>query len=215
MRTWLTAAEQEELAYWRHARRREAWLAGRWLLKRMLNRAHGGMNPDAGDDGWRTWEVLSSDGHGRGRAPRVLREGRACSCHVSLAHAGDVVWGAISHAAQVRVGIDVVADRPLSHGACELWFTRRERVRLCPSEGRLSPALWGGKEAVYKALNRGEPFVPAEFEVDRDCQGRWTWTHNGVSRGAGDWLDVEWAGGWIVATAAVAVETLPENSAHD
>jgi 4'-phosphopantetheinyl transferase EntD len=206
LRSWLSDAELDEQVSWRHPVRRTEWLAGRWLIKSMLRR-------DAAEvcAGLRSLEiceieVLSRDVTGRSRAPRALCAGRALTGHVSLAHADGVVWAAVSPSADMRVGIDVVRDTDANKHLPDLWFTPRERewAERVPPAWRAA-ALWSAKEAAYKATNRGEPFIPAQYEILPDDAGRLSWTQAGVPRRDGEHLMVRRIGNLTVTLATSAL----------
>lgn len=208
--TWLSAAEQEELARWRDPARRAEWLAGRWLLKGMILSTVPSMGSGA------EIEVLSRDPRGRGRRPCVLAAGRAVPLHVSLAHAGGTVWAALSTCPHHRVGIDVVPRGSFHDRATGLWFTEAEQCWLrYACDPSLAARLWAVKEAVYKAANRGEPFVPACIEIGRDNSGRFTWSRDGVPSGPDDTLFVRRTAGSSLALAVVHAACANTGVRHD
>ncbi len=204
--TWLSTAEREEYARWRDAGRRREWLGGRWLVKGMIQSALAESSPERAPAGCDEIEVLSRDAAGRGRPPRALVAGRLLPWHVSLAHHGGVVCAVVSTAPGLRVGIDVVSTEALNRRACVCgpWFTVRERRWLQHSPDRqLAGTLWAVKEAVFKATNRGDPFLPERIEVGRRAVDRYTWTRDDLPQGADDSLIVSRRAGFIVAVALV------------
>lgn len=204
--TWLSAAERDEFGHWRNPARRDEWLAGRWLLKQMV----------LGKPAHAELEVLSRDPHGRGRRPCVLAAGRAVPLHVSLAHAGGSVWAALSTSPHHRVGIDVVPRGSIHDRALELWLTQAEQGWLRHAcDPSLAARLWAAKEAVYKATNRGEPFVPARIEIGRDDFGRYTWSRDGVVPHTDDTLLVRHTARSILALAVVHTACANTGVRHD
>jgi phosphopantetheinyl transferase (holo-ACP synthase) len=201
LRLWLGSAELEEYAILRHPPRRTEWVAGRWLLKKMLHqRLTDG--PFAAQPDPLDITILSRDGQGRSAAPRALINGRALAGHISLAHHQGIVWAAFAASAETRVGIDVVPARPVEQSLSAHWYTPREREWLDRSRDPLLGAgVWAAKEAVYKATNHGEPFAPAQYEIDEPLGGRWTWTANGRE----STLEIRYARGQIVASASASV----------
>lgn len=161
-------------------------------------------------------EILSRDVRGRGRPPCVLAAGRALPFHLSLAHAGGRVWAALSTSRHHRIGIDVVRCGSFRDRAMELWFTQAEQGWL--QQGRdtsVLAVLWAAKEAVYKATNRGEPFVPALIEIGCDGSGRYTWLRDGVSPGPDDLLLVRRTAGAIFALAVAHAACANSGVRHD
>jgi len=211
LRSWLSAAERDEHARLRHAPRRVEWLAGRWLLKRMLQDR---LLPagDISNESLLDIVILSRDARGRGASPRALIDGRALAGHISLAHHDGDVWAAVSPTSEIRVGIDVVAARPVNRRVSSMWYTPREREWLARwSDHMLGAAVWAAKEAVYKATNFGEPFSPALCEICEPLRDAWTWTGNGSE----SWLDVRHLGGQFVAAAAVRMRHPKSGASHD
>lgn len=157
---WLTESEHRELAVWRDKRRRQQWLAGRWLAKRELAQI-ARVTPIEID-------IASRDSFGRSVAPRVCIGGRTWTGALSISHAGDHSVIAIDSRAGHRIGVDIVLDQDSSTDrATATWFSEEERLwTLADNNGRRRVAqLWATKEASYKALHRGEPFVPGDWAV--------------------------------------------------
>jgi 4'-phosphopantetheinyl transferase EntD len=201
---WLSPAEQDEFTRLRAARRRGEWLAGRWLIKGMLQRRVAEDSETTSRVELCEIEILSRDALGRGQPPRVVLAGRLLPWHLSLAHHSGIVWGAVSTDADLRVGIDVVPAEPIDLRADDLWFTPAELRWLRRSNDRLLGAtLWSVKEAVYKATNRGEPFIPARIEVSQAAAGGFRWSRDGRPCGTDDALHVRQSGENIVAVASV------------
>jgi 4'-phosphopantetheinyl transferase EntD len=122
--------------------------------------------------------------------------------HVSLAHAGGTVWAALSTSPHHRVGIDIVPRESFHDRAAGLWCTKAEQRWLRHAcDQSLAARLWAVKEAVYKATNRGEPFVPARIEVGRHVSGRYTWSRDGVPPDPDDTLFVRRTAESILALA--------------
>jgi 4'-phosphopantetheinyl transferase EntD len=229
--TWLTSAERDELAHWRDPARRDEWLAGRWLLKEMIRRElRARSRIRQGSGAWSIdvrllatsaatdseIEVLSRDPLGRGRPPCVLAAGRALPLHVTLAHTGHVVWAALSTRFDCRIGIDVVPCGAFHDRATGLWFTEAEQIWLQQARDPFLPArLWAVKEAVYKATNRGESFVPARVEIGRNDSGRLSWLRDGVSSGSDDTLLVRRSAASIIALAIVSTACEKTGVRHD
>jgi phosphopantetheinyl transferase len=150
---WLTDRELSELDRWRHPARRQAWLRGRWLMKRLMIAELHHLN-------YRDVEILADR---QERRPRVFHCGELQVWPLSISHTDAGVLAAISWRPETAVGVDLVSLEPLPRGFSRLWFSAAERQsHLGPNE------IWAMKEAIYKACNRGEPFDPRTIEVTPD-----------------------------------------------
>jgi 4'-phosphopantetheinyl transferase EntD len=168
----LSPAEREVLKRLKDPRRRRTWLWGRLCLKELIlsgirESRWGGPSPRAD-----RIEIHSLDILDRPTRPRVIIDGRLQPWNVSIAHTERSVLAALSFAVEMSVGVDLTTVSGLSGGFRELWLTAAER-RWCDagSDPFLASTLWAVKEAMYKAVNRGESFVPAAIEVARDFAG--------------------------------------------
>lgn len=153
---WLGAGERRALAQFRDPSRRETWLAGRWLAKRLIA---GQLAATSG--GWKCSdiEIFSA-----GARPRAWFQGRPLPWSLSIAHTRRGAVAALSCRAGILPGVDLVELRDYGPGFAALWFTADERRRLAPRGGRRCAVLWAIKEALYKAVNAGEPFDPRAIE---------------------------------------------------
>lgn len=88
---WLSPAEQARWAGFTTMRRRQQFLAGRWLARKLLAHVQGCQPADL---------VLSQDGSGRSLAPPPWR--------LSISHSGD--WVAVAIADSGRLGLDVQVE---------------------------------------------------------------------------------------------------------
>jgi len=150
---WLSPEEDQRLAGITGPRRRDQFLAGRWLVRLALAARHGGAPRD--------WH-LSAPPDG---PPRVTGGPVACTCVVRLSHSGDTLACVLSGGA---LGIDVerhdrramdapgFADIALSDAERERWLALPETSR---GVGLL--AWWTLKEAWLKA--HGRALNPAEL----------------------------------------------------
>ena len=168
---WLGLRELAELGSWRDTARRAQWLAGRALAKEMLLDRY----PLAGGEPTRI-EILSRDDQGRSQSPRLWMADQALPWAISIAHTPQAAAVAICTTPGYRVGIDVVAST--SRPVVGRWFTPAEQRWL--RHTRTDPSLvWAAKEAVYKALAAGEPFVPLAIELIPGASGDWMATYGG------------------------------------
>jgi phosphopantetheinyl transferase len=181
---WLTAAEKETYAELKAERRREEWLIGRRLAKELIFEATTGMPLNASDV-----EISSRNGLGLRTRPRVTIGGRAQFWSLSIAHSDDLVLVALSTYTGVSLGVDVVPVQSWTKASLEIWFTAAERQWMKTGAARPS-TLWAVKEAVYKAVNCGEPFVPQRIEVWPKPGGGYGYLRHGTPPCAGDEIRV-------------------------
>lgn len=154
---WLSAAEQAELAVWRDRKRREQWLAGRWIAKRLLCRS-------TLTEQLRRVEILSRTPEGLGSEPRVFADGKRLDRRMSISHAGRSVLVGLG-APHLKIGVDLALDVPRSERFRAAWFSPREKVWLGNSPDERAPILWGLKEAIFKAQADGQAWNPRAVEI--------------------------------------------------
>jgi len=154
---WLSAAEQSELAAWRDHKRREQWLAGRWIAKRLLCRS------TLTEELLRV-EILSRTAEGLGSQPRIIVDGRRLDRRLSISHAGRSVLVGLG-APHSKIGVDLALDLPRSERFRAAWFSPRENAWLGSSPERRGPILWGLKESIFKATAEGQAWSPRVVEV--------------------------------------------------
>jgi 4'-phosphopantetheinyl transferase len=149
---WLSEAERIRLASLAAPRRREQFIAGRWLVRLVLNGVHGG-------DPHQHWSLSS----GADEAPHLLRG----SPHwIGISHSGDWVACAVSPR---PVGIDLERlnlrrdHAPLIDGVCNA--AERIRILALPIDQRPFGliVLWTLKEAWLKRRNLG--VAPARMAI--------------------------------------------------
>jgi 4'-phosphopantetheinyl transferase len=153
----LTSRESATLAGLTVPKRRRDWLIGRHTLKALLVehlRENG--RPVRPSD----VEVRPAPSG----APEVFAGGRQLDCQVSITHSEGRAASAVSPNPSVAVGIDLetVAPRPSRFVADHFTNDEAEHVRRAPpgERDRLITTIWGGKEAVLKALRLGLTVSP-------------------------------------------------------
>jgi len=163
---WLSPGESRMHARLGDSSRRQGWLAGRVLAKRMLLDHLAAGRKEGTELQPRRVEIDSGDVRRRGRRPAVRLDGRSLPVSLSISHTDGAVLVALACEAGVSVGADLVDRAELGAGFARMWFTPAER-RWLESEGdpELAATIWAIKEAVYKAVNRGEAFRPRSVEV--------------------------------------------------
>ncbi len=157
---WLSDAERLESERYRDPGRLREWLAGRWLAKQLLNEQFVPWSMD-----WRDIEVLSRNDKGQAVRPmvRLMKIPQPWCVSISHSHRGALV--AVSLEKGIDVGVDLAEKEELNSQSLVFWFSAKEREHLRQTDARQAAVSWAVKEAVYKAINTGESFVPKKFEV--------------------------------------------------
>jgi 4'-phosphopantetheinyl transferase EntD len=173
---WLSAREQAELAAWRNARRRRAWLLARMLGKQLVADALREPGHARGAEARRI-EILSRDAAGQVNRPRIWRDGVEQPWSLSISHSARGALAALACSELVAVGVDVADVETFSDGFVDLWFTPAERAWFHETQSPgIACFIWAAKEALYKACNDGERFAPREIEVLADGRCRYRTT---------------------------------------
>ncbi len=175
-RNWLSDAERREFARFRDEGRLQQWQAGRFLVKQLLNEQ---LVP--GSTPWRDVEILSRDEDGRAVRPWVRIHGKPRSWCVSISHTQRGVLAAVSLSPGIQVGVDLAEREELNPQSLVFWFSAGEREQLREADARQTAVCWAVKEAVYKAINTGESFVPKKFEVFPQSWETYDCRHDGAS----------------------------------
>jgi len=142
--------------------RRELWTLGRYFL---LSRLYPRLSIERSAVDPRDLRIVTRNGLGRGTQPRLYSQGRLVPWRISLAHTNSLLAMAFSVDRETRVGVDLVDDPAAAAKAVRCWSTSHEREQLAGSSEADFARVWSIKEALYKALNHGEPFRPARYEV--------------------------------------------------
>lgn len=163
---WLHPRERIVWERLRDPRRRAAWAYGRLAAKRLLRVPLADTVSPA--------DICILPRIPRGR-PCPTLDGRALPWGISIAHSERF---AVAGLGTGPVGVDVTNPIRTGEGFLQNWFTPREREWV----GAEAAAVWALKEAVYKAVNRGERFVPRAVEIQRQ-NGRYACAYHGVPLG--------------------------------
>lgn len=141
---WLSGDEQQRFASFTAPRRREQFLAGRWLARALLVQVHGG-------DALLDWPLSAAVG----APPSVLRGGAPC---IAISHSGDWVACAIA-AAPVGLDVETLAPRRDHAALAAAICTLREQERLLALSAARRPIelllAWSLKEAWLKRRGEG------------------------------------------------------------
>ncbi len=184
---WLTEHELAEMRRWRDAARRQAWLRGRWMMKRLIAAR-------LRDLANREIEILADQDGGR---PQAHCHGELRDWPLSISHTESGVLAAMSWRAETVVGVDLASLRALPREFARLWFSAAERQWIgAQGETLAVNRLWTVKEALYKACNGGEPFHPRAIEA---IPGRYRYQGRPLPNGA----VITWNVDGHVATLAV------------
>src|SRR5262249_30697969 len=149
-------------------------------------------------------EIHSRDGLGRPTRPRVVWRGRLQPWAVSITHADPWVLVAVSRVPGVAVGVDLAPLENWSHGCAEMWLTPWERRKWHKTVNRrIIATMWAIKEAVYKAINRGESFTPTRIEVCCRDDGEYAYRWDGLAPRVACRIEVVEVGQHIAALVTV------------
>jgi phosphopantetheinyl transferase len=164
---WLAPREQHEFARLSDTARRRAWLAGRWLAKRLLSeRLDLKLAPaELGQID------ICSFRDGKLVRPQASAATTLNDWRLSISHTQRGVLVAVAPA-EIAIGVDLVYERERpAAGFDHVWFTSDEQDWIARSPRSRRLALWAAKEAAYKALNRGEPFRPHDWLLSPQPNG--------------------------------------------
>ena len=163
---WLSAAERQVYERLLDSQRRESFVRGRILAKRLILleycaslRLGGGMVHPA------DIEIDSGLARRMRQSPRVKIGGQPLPWSISIAHTQRGVLVAAGRTPGVRVGVDLVEPAAMPRGFADFWFTAAERRWLRDARPEPVATLWAIKEAVYKTIAGERPFAPRAIEV--------------------------------------------------
>lgn len=158
---WVGKRERVELACVQDRRRRLSGLAARLLAKRLYLQC----SDQAISLG--SLDILSRDDAGRHVRPRLFWAGKEIHCGISISHTEDLVLVALRPSPATALGVDLVRAEPLDGRLVRTWFSAGEQDSVRTGDPWEACRLWAIKEAVYKAVNRGEPFRPRQVVIRR------------------------------------------------
>jgi phosphopantetheinyl transferase len=163
---WLSPYEAAIWLSIRSAPRRDSWLAGRIVLKELLREAWWAVGKDLTEWQPSAVEIMSrTTSAGRGDRPTARGPSGPMPCSLSLAHTQRGVLAALAVSENCSVGVDLV--RPADAESLTWVFSDLERqwIRRSSNQAVAAARLWGMKEALYKACQRGEGFAPLNIDV--------------------------------------------------
>lgn len=164
---WLSQDELESWHTFRSDVRRNTFLAGRILAKRLLRAQH--------STGWFTAPsqiTICSKNDSSGVRPYIKYGENRLGYSLSISHTCDAVLVGGTNRFGVSIGVDLVEMRSLSAGFQRSWLTDNEISLLQQNEDHMTVAdIWAMKEAVYKAVHDGESFAPRNVEICLEPDG--------------------------------------------
>lgn len=170
---WLS---EDELALWHKFRatvRRDTFLAGRILAKRLLRAQH-----SAASHAVPSQITIRSDASSTGVRPRIMLGGHRLAYSLSISHTCDAVLVGGTNRFGISIGVDLVQMRALGAAFERSWLTEAESTCLRENEGEMTVAdIWAMKEAVFKAVHRGESFAPRSVEIHLKPEGMTVFYH--------------------------------------
>lgn len=151
---------------------RRDWFAGRMMVKKIFDSLKA--NPleiPSESERFRQYEVVSRNADGRGIRPQLTVAGVASPRTISIAHAGGMVCVGVALLPGTMFGLDITPQNGVSSSVVRSYFTDSEKKLLGKTTEFFFPErLWCAKEAVYKALCTGEPFMPRLFQPIAQCE---------------------------------------------
>lgn len=170
---WLSS---DELELWRKFRtdvRKDTFLAGRVLAKRLLQAEH-----CAAAQVPPSQITIRSDASSSGVRPRIMLGEQRLAYALSISHTCDGVLVGGTNRFGVSVGVDLVRMRSLGAAFERSWLTEAEAALLRHNRGDMTMAdIWAMKEAVFKAVHRGESFAPRSVEIRLEPEGSGVYYH--------------------------------------
>lgn len=135
------------------------WLLGRLLAKSLIFRTKRYETLQ-----WKDVTIQSRNAANQSVRPTAWCSQQPLSLSLALSHFNCSALVAISDEERIRLGVDLVAPEAVRPSVQRTWFTECERQFARQSDDAAAQ-IWAAKEAAYKAMHRGEPFQPLQFEV--------------------------------------------------
>ena len=158
-RAWLSTAEAVRFEESRATAAKVRWLGGRWCAKQLVVAMVDDPAIALSDI-----HIESRDGQHRQVRPRVFLRGRLQPWKLSIAHSTHGCAAAILNESTGHIGVDIATPGAVKNNRLvDYWFCDAEK-KWCDA-GIDATVLWSLKEAVYKALNRGETFRPRTINM--------------------------------------------------
>ncbi|MCC6493950.1 MAG: 4'-phosphopantetheinyl transferase superfamily protein [Pirellulales bacterium] len=155
---WLSASERQRTRQFRCAARRRQWLMGRWVAK-LLVQEHAARRLPLADI-----HIESRDGRGRPAPPKALLRGAQCRLELAIAHSEHGATAALAPHGWT-VGCDLTPCTAVASAVVRRFMTGHEQSWIAADAGpRAASVVWALKEATYKALGAGRPFLPAAWD---------------------------------------------------
>lgn len=195
-RSFLSSEEEKIFSGFRFEPRRESYLSGRLVAKRLISRA---LKTDLPE---RSISILN----GPGGAPYAVIDGQRVPGVLSISHAGGQAAAAFT-TVNIRLGLDLEQVRPRASAFVKDYFTEQEQALLgrhSADHDRDITLIWSAKEALLKALGIG---------LRMDTRRVWVASLESARRPPGDgWKsfdlaseDKKWFGFWRMSADSVIV----------
>ncbi|MDR1491522.1 MAG: 4'-phosphopantetheinyl transferase superfamily protein [Planctomycetaceae bacterium] len=160
-----------EIAVWSNIRDvnyRRAWLAGRFLVKGIYESLRQNASEPVLNAPrlFPSYEIISRNASRRGIRPYLTVDKKPTPTAITITHSESMIGVGIALSETIRLGMDVASLETVSQKIVKTFFQKEERqmVYSFPDE-HWAERLWCVKEAAYKALNDGEPFMPSRFNI--------------------------------------------------
>lgn len=165
---WLSAAELDHWRRFRSPVRKDTFLAGRILAKRLLQERHCA----AANCQPAQIAIHSAVNSSTGMRPWIALSGQRLVYALSISHTCDAVFVGGTNRFGISVGVDLVRMRKLGAAFERTWLSEDELALLKRNRHDMTSAdIWAMKEAVYKACHHGEAFAPRTVEIRMEPEG--------------------------------------------
>ncbi len=189
---------------------RAAWIASRWLIKRLLRERLSEAEARRFDP--TAISILSRDNDGHSCRPRIVFDDHPLGLGVSIAHTPRGVLVGLSRRVGMLMGVDLVQPERVGVGSLDPWYTALERRWIGQqAEPSAAAQIWSVKQAYYKAANRGESFSPRSVEVTLDADGHFQCSYSRRSHALPAYIAVTTCDNHVAALVVV----LPDQSLRD
>jgi len=130
--------------------------------------------------------IVTPRRNGRSLPPRVEVDEAPQAVAISLSHTTRYVAAAVACSSRKFIGIDIVENSAAPDAWLVQWLSQAERALSASADGPSPSELWAAKEAAFKTLSPGTPFVPGALQIARAKGGSLTWRHENAPAERGD-----------------------------
>ncbi len=170
----LSPQEEEKYSTLKVDKRRREWLAGRYLLKKLLQTTYTDVKQRPLNE-----IIIIRDESG---APVATVSGNPITGVITLSHSQGMLFAAYSPSEELLPGVDVEKVEPRDPAFLEDFFTHQERVLIYSNPGKdqlIISLIWSAKEAVMKSLRLGMQVVARDVNIliSSEETGSQAWKH--------------------------------------